>query len=77
MFSGAGSLKGLKVGGSFNASLDEANASGTMPIYKTGGRVKSTGYAIVHKNEYILPKGVKPTAEQKKQVREIKCKCKK
>jgi hypothetical protein len=65
-------------------SIEDFQASGSIGFkkasgakYKTGGRVKATGQALVHAGEYILPKGVKPTAEQKKQVRDIKCKCKK
>ena len=65
-------------------SIEDFQASGSIGFkkasgasYKTGGRVKATGQAILHKNEYVLPKGVQPTAEQKKQVRDIKCKCKK
>jgi hypothetical protein len=70
MFSG--SMKGFKASGSIG--FDEASGA---KYYKTGGRVAKTGQALVHAGEYILPKGVKPTAEQKKQVRDIKCKCKK
>jgi hypothetical protein len=70
MFSG--SMKGFKAGGSI--SFDEANASGTG--FKLGGRVNKTGPALVHRNEYVLPVGVKPTAEQKKQVKELHKKAK-
>lgn len=41
---------------------------GRMTRYKKGGRVKRTGKAIVHKGEYVLPKGVKPTKTQMKKV---------
>jgi hypothetical protein len=71
MFSG--SLKGLKASGSI--SIDDASAS--VAGFKTGGRVKRTGQALVHKNEYVLPVGVKPTQEQMKKVRAIKAKSKK
>lgn len=40
--------------------------------YKTGGRVKKTGRALVHKDEFVLPKGVKATKKQKQQVAKIK-----
>jgi hypothetical protein len=33
-----------------------------------GGNVKKTGAVIVHKGEYMLPKGVKPTKAQRKAV---------
>ena len=51
----------------------EANAGGG---FKTGGRVKRTGKALVHKNEYVLPAGVEPTKAQKKKVATIKLKSK-
>ena len=60
-----------------SGSIGFKKASGSGTGFKTGGRVAKTGQALVHAGEYILPKGVKPTAEQKKQVRDIKCKCKK
>lgn len=37
--------------------------------FKKGGKVKRTGKALVHKGEFILPKGVKPTKKQIKKVR--------
>ena len=40
--------------------------------YKTGGTVKKTELALVHKNEFVLPAGVKPTKEQKAQIRKLK-----
>lgn len=45
--------------------------------YKKGGRVKKTGKAIVHKGEYVLPRGVKPTKSQMKKVAKRKSKKKK
>ena len=36
---------------------------GLLP-FKKGGRVKKTGPALVHKGEFILPKGVPPTKSQ-------------
>ena len=51
----------------------EATARGG---YKTGGRVKATGNALVHKNEYVLPSSVPPTKAQKKKVATIKRKVK-
>jgi hypothetical protein len=42
--------------------------------YKTGGRVRKTGKALVHKDEFVLPVGVKPTKGQKKSVKILKSK---
>jgi len=39
-----------------------------------GGEVKKTGPVIVHKNEYVLPAGVKPTKAQRKAVAKGKAK---
>ena len=39
-----------------------------LPRFKKGGRVKKTGKAILHKGEFILPVGVKPTKAQLKKV---------
>jgi hypothetical protein len=36
--------------------------------FKNGGRVRKTGKATVHKGEYVLPRGVAPTARQKRMV---------
>jgi hypothetical protein len=38
--------------------------AGEMLPFKKGGRVKKTGPALVHKGEFILPKGVAPTKSQ-------------
>jgi hypothetical protein len=38
------------------------------PGFKKGGLVKKTGVAFVHKGEFVLPVGVKPTKAQIKQV---------
>jgi hypothetical protein len=42
--------------------------------YKTGGRVRKTGKALVHKDEFVLPVGVKPTKGQKKSVKILRSK---
>ena len=42
------------------------------PAFKTGGIVKRTGLALIHKNEYILPKGIKPTKAQREKVNKLK-----
>ena len=45
---------------------------GWCGTYKKGGKVTKTGKALVHKGEYILPKGVKPTKAQVKKVAAMK-----
>jgi hypothetical protein len=67
----SGTIKGFQASGSFG--FDEANVAG----FKCGGRVKKTEKALVHSGEYVLPKGVKPTAEQKAKVKELQKKTKK
>jgi hypothetical protein len=65
MGSGAGGAAGKGIG----------TALGKLAKYKKGGRVKRTGKAIVHKGEYVLPRGVKPTkAQMKKVAKKRKCK---
>ncbi len=51
------------VGGALGASI---------PWFKKGGRVPKTEIAMVHKNEYVLPRWVKPTKGQKKMVNAIR-----
>ena len=36
--------------------------------FRNGGRVKRTRRALVHKGEFVLPRGVKPTKKQRKKV---------
>ena len=57
-----GGDKGRDVGGTVGGAL------GSLLPFKKGGRVKRTGPALVHKGEYVLPKGVKPTKAQKDKV---------
>lgn len=40
---------------------------GLLP-FKTGGAVKKTGPALLHKGEFVLSPGLKPTAYQRKVV---------
>ena len=54
-------------------------ASALLPVIvdqllklETGGKVEKTQMALVHKNEYMLPAGVKPTPAQVKKVNAIK-----
>lgn len=53
---------GAQLGGAAGQAL------GKLSPFKKGGRVRKTGPALVHKGEYILPKGVKPTKKQMKKV---------
>lgn len=64
----AGQAIGQKYGGSSGAAAGKMIGTGLgtiFPYFKKGGRVKKTGGAIVHKGEYVLPVGVKPTKAQK------------
>ena len=45
---------------------------GVLKHYKTGGKVKKSGLAVLHKNEYVLPTGIAPTLTQKKAVAKLK-----
>ena len=54
-------------------------ASALLPVLvenilklETGGKVDKTQIAMVHKNEYMLPAGVKPTPAQVKKVNALK-----
>jgi outer membrane lipoprotein SlyB len=67
---------GGKTGRSIGSVLGEAGGS-LAPGFKNGGRVKRTGKALVHKDEYVLPAGVKPTAAQRKAVAKRKADSKK
>jgi hypothetical protein len=53
-------------GGQFGTKFGQV--VGGLTRYKKGGRVKRTGKAIVHKGEYVLPRGVRPTKAQRKKV---------
>lgn len=69
--SGLGKLIGGKAGKKLGSALGaEAGtlAGATLTPYKLGGKVPKTGPALLHKNEFVLPAGVKPTAAQKKAV---------
>jgi hypothetical protein len=52
-------------------------AIGTLLPFKTGGAVKKTGPAYLHKGEFVLSPGLKPTAHQRKVVAKNKAKAKK
>jgi len=66
---------GSGAGGTYGKTI--GSAIGKLVKYKKGGRVKRTGKAIVHKGEYVLPKGVRPTKSQMKKVAAKKKKGKK
>ena len=53
---------GSKIGGDLAGGL-----SHLIP-FKTGGHVRKTGAALVHKGEFVLPAGVRPTKTQLKAV---------
>jgi len=57
--------KGKQIGSAFGES--------TLG-FKNGGRVKRNGKYLVHKSEYILPKGVKATKKQMKIIKRRKAK---
>lgn len=59
-----GQKYGGKTGGEIGKVLGTA-AGAAFPYFKKGGKVTKTGLAVVHKGEYVLPSGVKPTKAQK------------
>ena len=78
---GLGRLIGKKIGGrrggDAGANIGRAAgglAGGLFPMFKKGGKVNKTGLAILHKNEYVLPAGIKPTKAQKAKVAKKKAK---
>ena len=58
-----GGKKGRKIGSKLGSDLG-GTAGALLTPYETGGRVKKTEPALVHKGEYVLPAGVKPTKTQ-------------
>ena len=63
---GAGALAAAVAAGLARAKQEKEKG------YKKGGRVKKTERALVHKGEYVLPKGVKPTKKQVGMIRKKK-----
>jgi hypothetical protein len=55
------------VGGDTGQKIGEE--LGSLLPFKKGGRVRKTGKILAHKGEFVLPKGVKPTAKQIQAVR--------
>lgn len=73
--SALGGLIGKRLGGRGGAAAGKnigravgGLAGGAFPMFKKGGKVNKTGLALVHKGEYVLPAGVKPTKAQKARV---------
>lgn len=66
-----GGQKGENIGKGIGAGLGTiAGYAGAKTLgFKKGGKVKRNGKALVHKGEFVLPKGVKPTKKQIKKVR--------
>ena len=73
----AGQALGAKYGGKVGGDLGKVAGTAlgmAFPYFKKGGKVTKTGLAMVHKGEYVLPKGVKPTKAQKSAVTKGKSK---
>lgn len=62
-----GEQAGERIGGELGGAA--GGLGGSLLPFKKGGRVRKTGKALVHKGEFILPKGVPPTKNQIKKVR--------
>ena len=61
-----------------NVGREIGGAGGSLiPWFNQGGAVHRTGAAVVHKGEYILPKGVKPTKAQREAVNKKKANARK
>jgi outer membrane lipoprotein SlyB len=61
---------GSKIGGDLGSTAG-AIGGASLTAFKNGGKVKKTGIALVHKDEFVLPKSVKPTIAQKKAVAKL------
>lgn len=69
-----GGDKGGRIGGGVG---NVGDALGAFAGFKNGGKVKRSGLAKVHKNEFVLPASVKPTKAQKAKVAKLHAKDKK
>ena len=69
-----GKLAGKILGGTLGAvgRIGGTMAGAMIPGFKNGGKVKETGLAYLHKNEHVLPAGVKLTQAQKKVIADKK-----
>ena len=56
-----------QAGGDIGSTL--GGLAGDLIPFKKGGRVRKTGKALLHKGEFVLPKGVPATKTQVKKVR--------
>lgn len=65
--------KGKKIGRGIGGVLGTGAGliGGSMLRFKKGGRVGKKSKAILHKDEFVLPKGVKPTKSQLKKVKKL------
>lgn len=61
-YTGMGESKGEATGQRVGEFL------GNFVPFKKGGPVKKTTKALLHKGEYVLPAGVRPTRQQKRAV---------
>lgn len=64
--------RGESIGNDLGSTLGTVTGGvigSAAPTFKKGGRIKRTGKAVLHKGEFILPKGVPPTKSQIKKVR--------
>ena len=66
----AGAIAGSAIGSKLGSELLVPKLN-KIAGYKIGGKVKKTGLAYIHKDEYILPKGIKPTKTQQKAVAKL------
>lgn len=62
-YTGMGAKEGARRGESIGGEL-----LGALIPFKKGGRIPRTMPILAHKGEFILPRGIKPTAKQKKMV---------
>lgn len=62
-FTGIGADEGSKIGENIGGDI------GDLIPFKKGGRVRRNTRALLHKGEFVLPRGVPPTKAQKKAVR--------
>ena len=73
--SGLGQLVGGQKGRDVGQSIGKIAGEALIP-FKKGGKVKRTGPALLHKNEFVLPASVKPTKAQKMAVAKLQKKSK-
>lgn len=62
-FTGMGADQGARLGEDIGGDI------GDLLPFKKGGRVKRNTRALLHKGEFVLPKGIKPTKAQLKAVK--------